>query len=77
MNDTEIRLHCIEAAEGDLNRAKQIYAWVTNRDEPVVGGIVTKYPVPGSTPDSPWTGAPRVGLNVGIPIGSASATTAG
>jgi hypothetical protein len=56
MNDIETRLHCIEAAEGDLYRAKQIYAWVMNRDEPVVGGVVTPYPIPGSAADVPRPG---------------------
>lgn len=37
MNDTEIRFHCVDVAGGDLHRAKQIYAWVTNSEEPMSG----------------------------------------
>lgn len=57
MNDIETRLHCIEAAGGNLSVAKQIYAWVTNRDEPVVGGVVTAYPIKGSASDCAQGGA--------------------
>lgn len=28
MDDTEIRLHCVESADGNLSIAKQIYEWV-------------------------------------------------
>lgn len=57
MDDTEIRLHCVEVAEGDLYRARQIYNWVKGRDEPLAGPTrVTQFPIPGSTADVPRPG---------------------
>lgn len=62
MNDTEIRLHCIEAADGNLSIAKQLYAWVKDTEEPRAGGVVH--------PIAPVKAAgSAAGLNVGIPVG--------
>jgi hypothetical protein len=69
----ETKLECLRLAGGNLGRAETLYDWVTGRSEPVAGPMRVAYPVPGSASDV----VRGVGINVGVPVGSAVARTAG